>query len=264
MIGQLLAGHTQIIGKLRRIPRPVLQCHQHPGTGLIRQRMPETRQHRHITHDVHEMIVHLNLNSRISEPSRAARAPTPEHEQGKDRPALERAARGCPRIPGTTWDESYQVGANGVDRVLPLRGEDHSVSDHFREGSIGGRVRCRRRRCLQRREEAQDKTPVRKAAVCATEVSLRAARRVEVHAESARLAVSDVVAEFRDRLGEEVPPPGGIRDRPRTLALCFDDRTDMPTLTEAHPYARIYLFLPGLGVILGTRVLGEFGDDANR
>lgn len=80
----------------------------------------------------------------------------------------------------------------------------------------------------------------------------------------ARLAVSDVVAEFRDRLGEEDPPPGGIRDRPRTLALYFDDRTDMPTLTEAHPYADIYLFLPGLGVILGTRVLGEFGDDANR
>lgn len=184
MIGQLLAGHTQIIGKLRRIPRPVLQCHQHPGTGLIRERMPETRQHRHITHNVHEIIVHLNLNSRISEPSRAARAPTPEHEQGKDRPAPERAARGCPRIPGTTWDESYQGAANRVDRVLPLRGEDHSVSDHFREGSIGGRVRCRRHRCLQRREEAQDKTPVRKAAVCATEVSLRAARRVEVHAES--------------------------------------------------------------------------------
>ncbi|WP_441347036.1 DUF1490 family protein [Rhodococcus sp. 06-1474-1B] len=33
------------------------------------------------------------------------------------------------------------------------------------------------------------------------------ARKVEVHAESARLAVSDVVAESRDRLGEEVPPP---------------------------------------------------------
>lgn len=52
-----------------------------------------------------------------------------------------------------------------------------------------------------------DKTPVRKAAVSVTEVGLRAARKAEVHAESARLAVSDVVAEARDRLGEEVPPP---------------------------------------------------------
>ena len=52
-----------------------------------------------------------------------------------------------------------------------------------------------------------DKAPVRKAAVSVTEAGLRAARKAELHAESARLAVSDVVAEARDRLGEEVPPP---------------------------------------------------------
>jgi transposase len=33
---------------------------------------------------------------------------------------------------------------------------------------------------------------------------------------------------------------------------------------EAHPDAAIYLSLPGLGVVLGARVLGEFGDDPNR
>ncbi len=33
---------------------------------------------------------------------------------------------------------------------------------------------------------------------------------------------------------------------------------------EAHPDADIYLSLPGLGVILGARVLGEFGDDPNK
>ncbi|GHP17865.1 DUF1490 family protein [Rhodococcus fascians] len=52
-----------------------------------------------------------------------------------------------------------------------------------------------------------EKAPVRKAAVSATELGLRAARKAEVHAESARLAVSDVVAEARDRIGEEVQPP---------------------------------------------------------
>jgi transposase len=39
------------------------------------------------------------------------------------------------------------------------------------------------------------------------------------------------------------------------------------TLTEhfdTHPDADIYLSQPGLGVILGARVLGEFGDDPNR
>nr|WP_275262995.1 IS110 family transposase [Mycolicibacterium chubuense] len=33
---------------------------------------------------------------------------------------------------------------------------------------------------------------------------------------------------------------------------------------EAHPDADIYLSLPGVGVTLGARVLGEFGDDPNR
>jgi hypothetical protein len=33
---------------------------------------------------------------------------------------------------------------------------------------------------------------------------------------------------------------------------------------EAHPDADIYRSLPGLGVILGARVLGELGDDPNR
>jgi transposase len=38
----------------------------------------------------------------------------------------------------------------------------------------------------------------------------------------------------------------------------------LATHFEAHPDADIYLSLPGLGVILGARVLGEFGDDPNR
>ena len=33
---------------------------------------------------------------------------------------------------------------------------------------------------------------------------------------------------------------------------------------ETHPDADIYLSQPGLGVVLGARVLGEFGDDPNR
>ncbi|MCA2317056.1 IS110 family transposase [Mycobacterium sp. WUMAC-025] len=45
-----------------------------------------------------------------------------------------------------------------------------------------------------------------------------------------------------------------IRELETTLAQHF----------ETHPDADIYLSLPGLGVILGARVLGEFGDDPNR
>jgi hypothetical protein len=38
----------------------------------------------------------------------------------------------------------------------------------------------------------------------------------------------------------------------------------LATHFETHPDADIYRSLPGLGVILGARVLGEFGDDPNR
>ena len=33
---------------------------------------------------------------------------------------------------------------------------------------------------------------------------------------------------------------------------------------EQHPDSDIYLSLPGVGVVLGARMLGEFGDDPNR
>ncbi|MCQ4366001.1 IS110 family transposase [Mycobacterium gordonae] len=40
--------------------------------------------------------------------------------------------------------------------------------------------------------------------------------------------------------------------------------TSLAAHFETHPDADIYRSLPGLGVILGARVLGEFGDDPNR
>jgi hypothetical protein len=43
-----------------------------------------------------------------------------------------------------------------------------------------------------------------------------------------------------------------------------DLEAELATHFDAHPDADIYLSLPGLGVILGARVLGEFGDDPNR
>jgi transposase len=43
-----------------------------------------------------------------------------------------------------------------------------------------------------------------------------------------------------------------------------DLAAELATHFEAHPDADIYRSLPGLGVILGARVLGEFGDDPNR
>jgi len=44
----------------------------------------------------------------------------------------------------------------------------------------------------------------------------------------------------------------------------IDLETELASHFETHPDADIYRSLPGLGVILGARVLGEFGDDPNR
>ncbi|MDF0531865.1 DUF1490 family protein [Tsukamurella sp. 8J] len=48
---------------------------------------------------------------------------------------------------------------------------------------------------------------LRRAAVSATALGLRGARSAETSAESARLAVADVVAEAREQIGEQAPPP---------------------------------------------------------
>jgi len=55
--------------------------------------------------------------------------------------------------------------------------------------------------------KALHKAPLHEAAVTATEWSLRGTRRAEEVAESARLKVADVVAEARERIGEEATPP---------------------------------------------------------
>ncbi|NDJ90550.1 DUF1490 family protein [Mycolicibacter kumamotonensis] len=55
--------------------------------------------------------------------------------------------------------------------------------------------------------KALEKAPLHEAAVTATEWGLRGTRRAEEVAESARLKVADVVAEARERVGEEATPP---------------------------------------------------------
>jgi hypothetical protein len=55
--------------------------------------------------------------------------------------------------------------------------------------------------------KAVAKAPIREAAVTTTAWALRGARKAEESAESARLKVADVMAEARERIGEEVPPP---------------------------------------------------------
>ncbi len=55
--------------------------------------------------------------------------------------------------------------------------------------------------------KAAAKAPLHQTAVSAAELGLRGTRKAEEAAESARLKMADVVAEARERIGEEAPTP---------------------------------------------------------
>ncbi|OCB33748.1 hypothetical protein A5676_00130 [Mycobacterium malmoense] len=55
--------------------------------------------------------------------------------------------------------------------------------------------------------KAVAKAPLHETAVSAAELGLRGTRKAEEAAESARLKISDVMAEARERVGEEAPTP---------------------------------------------------------
>lgn len=55
--------------------------------------------------------------------------------------------------------------------------------------------------------KAAGKAPLHQTAVAAAELGLRGTRRAEEAAESARLKLADVMAEARERVGEETPAP---------------------------------------------------------
>jgi len=51
----------------------------------------------------------------------------------------------------------------------------------------------------------------------------------------------------------------------RTMTAQIDQMgTELASLFEQHPDAKIIRSLPGLGLVLGARALGEFGDEPNR
>lgn len=57
-------------------------------------------------------------------------------------------------------------------------------------------------------KKASETGAVREVSVSAVAVGLRGKRRLEAGAERVRLATGDVVAEARERVGEQAPPPG--------------------------------------------------------
>ena len=60
------------------------------------------------------------------------------------------------------------------------------------------------------------------------------------------------------------PPPRRSGSSANSTARSPNSSTTLADRFEQHPDADIYLSLPGLGDVLGARVLGEFGDDPDR
>ncbi|MFT4042212.1 MAG: DUF1490 family protein [Gordonia sp. (in: high G+C Gram-positive bacteria)] len=56
--------------------------------------------------------------------------------------------------------------------------------------------------------KAAAKAPLREGVVVATAWGLRGTRRAEEVAENVRLSTADIVAEAKERIGEEASPPG--------------------------------------------------------
>jgi hypothetical protein len=93
----------------------------------------------------------------------------------------------------------------------------------------------------------------RKRNIAARAREIRAALRTE-HLAAPALVAAAFGATTRATVGIIAELNRQISELEATLAEHF----------KTHPDADIYRSLPGLGVILGARVLGEFGDDPNR
>ena len=90
-------------------------------------------------------------------------------------------------------------------------------------------------------------------------------RNVEKRAEEIQAALrADYLEAPRDGRGTRIP--GQVVDRPRRGLHQRDrhPRGGPVGAFEQHPDAKVVLSLPGLGTVLGARVLGEFGDDRTR
>ncbi len=85
------------------------------------------------------------------------------------------------------------------------------------------------------------------------------AAEIETALRAAQLAAPDVVsAAMGSTVAALVAVIGELNTQIARLEAELSDRFEM------HPDAKVIRSLPGLGMVLGARVLGEFGDDPNR
>jgi len=117
---------------------------------------------------------------------------------------------------------------------------------------------------------AKAPTPVAAARLSITQIeaAMRRARRRNITARAAQLRT--VLRSEHLRRSERVSAAYAVTVRALAALLAALNTeidtlaAEVETLFDRHPDAEVYLSQPGLGPILGARVLGEFGDDPSR
>jgi hypothetical protein len=117
-------------------------------------------------------------------------------------------------------------------------------------------------------ELAPDPAAAAKLTQGQVEQALRAARRRDVPAKAARLVQLLRTPALRQPPLVEQAYASIVRSQVRLITVLNTTIAEAAEVVEArfgqHPAAEIYLSQPGLGAVLGARVLAEFGDDQHR
>jgi transposase len=116
--------------------------------------------------------------------------------------------------------------------------------------------------------KAPDPTRARRLTRGQIAAALRRSRRRDVEAKAARIHQLLHAEQLHRSTTVEAAYAAIVTGQVAILQTLNTQITELGTVVEAHfgrhPDAEIYASQPGMGVILGARVLGEFGDDPRR
>src|SRR6266496_425423 len=115
---------------------------------------------------------------------------------------------------------------------------------------------------------APDPDAAARLSVAKIEVALRAARRRDAHTKARRIQQILGAGELRQTPAVQATYAAVVAAQLKLIVALGEQIDQLGVVVEQHfgrhPDADIYASQPGLGVILGARVLGEFGDATDR
>ena len=115
---------------------------------------------------------------------------------------------------------------------------------------------------------APDPDAAARLSVAKIEVALRAARRRDAHTKARRIQQILGASELRQTPAVQATYAAVVAAQLKLIVALGEQIDQLGVVVEQHfgrhPDADIYASQPGLGVILGARVLGDFGDATDR